>query len=167
MTIKVNKLYEKGKHYEMKVLFAHPGTDADSASYINVLETDGEAVTVSEIKDFCNKNGLALNAMFSACFGHLLNAYLNTESSVFAGIYNGRSDSRLLNTVAMLVKTIPIAGRAKPGETVKGNFGFVEKGRAYTGLVSSMKGDILVKTNGKGFDGDGGIGVFSVIYDES
>ena len=56
---------------------------------------------------------------------------------------------------------------AKPGETVKGNFGFVEKGRAYTGLVSSMKGDILVKTNGKGFDGDGGIGVFSVIYDES
>ena len=55
---------------------------------------------------------------------------------------------------------------AKPGETVKGNFGFVEKGRAYTGLVSSMKGDILVRTNGKGFDGDGGIGVFSVIYEE-
>ena len=54
----------------------------------------------------------------------------------------------------------------KPGETVKGNFGFVEKGRAYTGLVSSMKGDILVRTNGKGFDGDGGIGVFSVIYEE-
>lgn len=42
MTFKANKQYEKGKHYEMKVLFAHPGTDADSASYINVLETDGE-----------------------------------------------------------------------------------------------------------------------------
>ena len=91
----------------------------DGTGAPGVLETDGEAVTVSEIKDFCNKNGLSLNAMFSACFGHLLNAYLNTESSVFAGIYNGRSDSRLLNTVAMLVKTIPIAGRAKPGETVK------------------------------------------------
>lgn len=56
---------------------------------------------------------------------------------------------------------------AKPGETVKGSFGFVEKGKAYTGLVSSMKGDILVKTNGEGLDGDGDIGIFSVIYEES
>ncbi len=41
MTITVNKLYEKGKHYEMSVLFAHPGTDNDPTAYINVQETCG------------------------------------------------------------------------------------------------------------------------------
>lgn len=83
-----------------------------------LMETDGVNASVSEIRKFCTENGLTLNAYFSAAFGHLLNAYLNTESVVFAGIYNGRSDSRLAQTVAMLVKTIPIVACAKAGESV-------------------------------------------------
>lgn len=83
-----------------------------------LMETDGVNASVSEIRKFCAENGLTLNAYFSAAFGHLLNAYLNTESVVFAGIYNGRSDSRLAQTVAMLVKTIPIVAGAKAGESV-------------------------------------------------
>lgn len=83
-----------------------------------LLETDGVNASVSRIRHFCTENGLSLNAFFSAAFGHLLNAYLNTDSVVFAGIYNGRSDSRLAQTVAMLVKTIPIVASAKAGESV-------------------------------------------------
>lgn len=86
-----------------------------------LMETDGVNASVSRIREFCTENGLSLNAFFSAAFGHLLNAYLNTESVVFAGIYNGRSDSRLAQTVAMLVKTIPIVAGAKAGESVTGH----------------------------------------------
>ena len=85
---------------------------------VGVYETDGRFAKVSDVRAFCEKNGLSMNAYFSAAFGHLINAYLNTESAVFAGIYNGRSDSRLTNTVAMLVKTIPIVAAAKAGESV-------------------------------------------------
>ena len=42
MTITVNKIYEKCKHYEMKVLFAHSSTEKDPNAYINVQETYGE-----------------------------------------------------------------------------------------------------------------------------
>lgn len=42
MTITVNKIYEKGKHYEMSVLFAHSSTDKDPNAYVNVQETYGE-----------------------------------------------------------------------------------------------------------------------------
>lgn len=83
-----------------------------------LIEMDGANASVSRIKEFCTENGLSMNAFFSAAFGHLLNAYLNTESVVFAVIYNGRSDSRLAQTVAMLVKTIPIVAGAKAGESV-------------------------------------------------
>ena len=83
-----------------------------------LIETDGINAGVARIREFCTRNGLSLNAFFSAAFGHMLNAYLNTESVVFAGIYNGRSDSRLAQTVAMLVKTIPIVASAKAGESV-------------------------------------------------
>lgn len=83
-----------------------------------LMETDGVNASVSKIREFCTGNRLSMNAFFSAAFGHLLNAYLNTESIVFAGIYNGRSDSRLAQTVAMLVKTIPIVANVKAGERV-------------------------------------------------
>ena len=83
-----------------------------------VLNTDGVYAKVPEIRKYCEDNGLSMNAFFSTAFGHLLNGYLNTEKVVFAGIYNGRSDSRLERTCAMLVKTLPIVIGAKPGDTV-------------------------------------------------
>ncbi len=92
--------------------------DADGSAEAGLYEKDGEFASVSEVRSFCEKNGLSMNAFFSAAFGHMINACLNTEACVFAGIYNGRSDSRLAETVAMLVKTIPIVAGAKAGETV-------------------------------------------------
>ena len=49
MTITVNKLYEKGKHYKMNVLYVHPGSVKDPVSYINVVETSG-AGTPSKVE---------------------------------------------------------------------------------------------------------------------
>ena len=94
------------------------GIGATNAKSAGLYEKVGAYTHVSDVKQFCRENALSMNAFFSAAFGHLLNGYLNTEGSVFAGIYNGRNDSRLSNTVAMLVKTVPIVASAKPGESV-------------------------------------------------
>ena len=96
-------------------------SDGRQAEGAGMYESDGSYISAGEVREFYDKNGLSMNAFFSAVFGHMLNAYLNTESVVFAGIYNGRSDSRLMDTVAMLVKTIPIVAGTKAGETVTGH----------------------------------------------
>ena len=89
-----------------------------SEAVSGLYEAEGAYATAGEVRAFCEKNGLSMNAFFSAAFGAVLNACLGTESAVFAGIYNGRSDSRLADTVAMLVKTIPIVSAPKASETV-------------------------------------------------
>ena len=92
--------------------------DTDTAGSVGVYEIEGQKADVNKVRSFCEKNALSMNAFFSAAFGHMLGAYLNTQATVFAGIYNGRSDSRLTDTVAMLVKTLPIVAGAKAGESV-------------------------------------------------
>ena len=83
-----------------------------------LYEADGVYATADAVRSFCKENGLSMNAFFSAAFGVMLNGCLGTESAVFAGIYNGRSDSRFTNMVAMLVKTIPIVSAPKAAESV-------------------------------------------------
>ena len=77
-----------------------------------------DKVTPEAAKQWCEKNGASMNGLFSAAFGLTLNKFLGTESAAFAGIYSGRSDSRLAGTVAMLVKTIPIVSALGSGKTV-------------------------------------------------
>ncbi len=64
---------------------------------------------------FCEENKCSMNGLFSAAFGLALDKYLGVDAAVFAGIYSGRNDSRLSNTVAMLVKTLPIVVTQRPG----------------------------------------------------
>ena len=56
----------------------------------------------------CEKTGVTPNILFTGLFGILLTKYSNSADSLFATIYNGRNDSRLENTVCMLVKTLPV-----------------------------------------------------------
>ena len=45
--------------------------------------------------------------------------YSNAEDSLLSTIYNGRNDSRLENTVCMLVKTLPVYCKFDPKTTVQ------------------------------------------------
>ena len=80
---------------------ASKGTVAYERGKLNV---DAEAV-----KNFCAKNNFTLNAFFNAAFGFTLAKFLCREDSIFTTIYNGRSDSRLTQSIAMLVKTLPVS----------------------------------------------------------
>ena len=65
-------------------------------------------LTVAEDKilSCCEKLGVTPNILFTGVFGILMSRYSNSDDSLFSTIYNGRNDSRLENTVCMLVKTL-------------------------------------------------------------
>lgn len=73
-----------------------------------VREVIGRSATVEDVKHFCQANRLSLNGFFTAVFGLVLSKFCGKEKPVFTTIYNGRSDSRLSRTMAMLVKTYPV-----------------------------------------------------------
>ena len=64
--------------------------------------------TVQDVKAFCKKHGITENVFFISAFGITLGKYNFRKDAVFTTIYHGRNDSRLSDTVGMLVKTLPV-----------------------------------------------------------
>lgn len=60
------------------------------------------------MKAFCKKHGITENVFFISAFGITLGKYNFRKDAVFTTIYHGRNDSRLSDTVGMLVKTLPV-----------------------------------------------------------
>ena len=65
-------------------------------------------ISVQQVKDFCKKHGITENVFFISVFGLTLGKYNFRKDAVFTTIYHGRNDSRLSETVGMLVKTLPV-----------------------------------------------------------
>ena len=65
-------------------------------------------ISVQQVKDFCKKHGITENVFFISVFGLTLGKYNFRRDAVFTTIYHGRNDSRLSETVGMLVKTLPV-----------------------------------------------------------
>lgn len=65
-------------------------------------------VRSEKIKAYCDKNKVTVNAFFNAAFGYTLSRFGNFDDAVYTTVYNGRSSSRLSNSVSMLVKTLPV-----------------------------------------------------------
>ena len=64
--------------------------------------------SVEDIKNYCDKINITLNAFFNGVFGFVLSKYNYKDEALFTTIYNGRNDSRLSRAVTMLVKTFPV-----------------------------------------------------------
>ena len=64
--------------------------------------------SVQDVKAFCKKHGITENVFFISAFGITLGKYNFRRDAVFTTIYHGRNDSRLSDTVGMLVKTLPV-----------------------------------------------------------
>ena len=87
-------------------------------------------------KAFCAENSLSMNALMLSVFGFVLARFNAEDYSVFTTVYNGRADSRCENTLAMLVKTLPVlveAGEGKPVELAK---------KISSRMLDSMSSDI-------------------------
>ncbi len=81
-----------------------------AASLHRTSGVDAESVLL-----FCRKHNLTPNAFFNTAFGYTLSRFCNLDEAVFTTVYNGRSDSRLAGSFAMLVKTLPVLVRHGAG----------------------------------------------------
>ncbi|MCH5210846.1 MAG: amino acid adenylation domain-containing protein, partial [Oscillospiraceae bacterium] len=80
----------------------------------NVYMTS-ESLSHDEVKALCEKYGITENVFFIGVFGAMLARYNFDNKSVFTTIYHGRNDSRLNETVGMLVKTLPVICKTDVG----------------------------------------------------
>ena len=95
-------------------------------------------INEEKILSYCEKMGVTPNTLFTGLFGILATKYSNSDDSLFATIYNGRNDSRLENTVCMLVKTLPVYCAFEEKTTIQAYMtGISEQ------LMSSMANDIF------------------------
>jgi len=88
-------------------------TGTDNGNYVLAGE-----IWAEDIRAFCEKNRLGLNAFFTTAFGLSLKVCTGSEKAVFASIYNGRNDSRLERSIGMFVKTIPVCIDSLPDTDV-------------------------------------------------
>ncbi len=71
------------------------------SEYVSTLDPAG-------LGRFAADNNLTMNALFNFVFGVVLSKYSYREDALFATVYNGRNDSRSIDTVSMMVKTLPV-----------------------------------------------------------
>ena len=71
------------------------------------LLTRTMTVGIDSVDAFCKQNAIYKSTFFTAAYSFLLAKYNNEQEVLFSTIHNGRSDKRLANSVAMLVKTLP------------------------------------------------------------
>lgn len=80
----------------------------------------------SKIVEFCEQHQLTPNAFFNAAFGHTLSTFLHADDVTYCTVYNGRNDSRLSTSFAMLVKTLPVRCLQTPDSTVLDSIGKIQ-----------------------------------------
>ena len=68
---------------------------------------------------YCRQNGISPGAFLHAVFARTLSGFLHAEDVTYCTVYSGRGDSRLADTVAMLVKTLPVHSAPDPDMPVK------------------------------------------------
>ena len=95
-------------------------------------------IAEDKILSCCEKLGVTPNILFTGLFGILMSKYANSEDSLFSTIYNGRNDSRLEDTVCMLVKTLPVYCSFDPKTTIQAYMAELSEQ-----LLSSMANDIF------------------------
>jgi len=66
------------------------------------------ALDNESIKKYVADNKVTNNALFNFAFAFTLSKFLYKNDSLYTTIYNGRKSSKMMNTVSMLVKTLPV-----------------------------------------------------------
>ena len=89
------------------------GTERSENNKERILGIDKE-----RIEAFCKANGIKRTTLFTAVYAYLLAKYNNEQESLFATVYNGRSDQRLLHSIGMTVKTLPVYAKFTDDTTV-------------------------------------------------
>ena len=103
-----------------------------AAKLVRIAKTD-----VLDVTDYCRKNSFTPNAYFNSAFGYTLSFFGGFEDAVYTTIYNGRNDSRLSDSMTMLVKTLPVLVHTEGSRVVSEMISETQ-----SQLIESMSNDI-------------------------
>ena len=114
--------YDEAKAWHDKQL---NGLEGDSLPIASQKNPQTGLVTASlttrlsyvEASAFCAEHHIGKSVLFNAAFAYFLSTYNNTPDISYATIYTGRKDPRTLETITMMVQTLPIYQRIEGIET--------------------------------------------------
>ena len=137
------------------------------------LELDNELVS-----KFVESNKLTNNALFNFAFAFTLSKFIYKDDSLYETIYNGRKSSKVMNSVSMFVKTLPVYIKYQEEDLVLSKVkemqellsGLEENDLYSFGDVASdynLKADIIFAYQGDNFNFDsiGGLKVTPILLE--
>ena len=108
-----------------------------TAYKLRILETDMDRVDA-----FCKTNGIKKSTFFTSAYSFLLAKYNNEQESLFATVFNGRTEPKFQHSVGMTVKTLPVYGKFTEDTTV---LDFMKAGEEQ--MIGCRKHDIYSYTD--------------------
>lgn len=117
-----SKAFEDAKVYYEGLL---DGADTDCLPAKDRNESSEEAgltsldvkIDTDKLNKFLSDNKTTTNALWNAAFGLMLAKFTGRQDSVYSTVYNGRNDSRLMDSVGMFVHTLPVVCKIHANET--------------------------------------------------
>ncbi|WP_410319770.1 amino acid adenylation domain-containing protein [Methanobrevibacter sp.] len=113
------KTQQSSLYEEAKLFFANKIKEFDSATLIpqdiNGDESEGKAavedifIDKESVDEFCLKSNISQNNLFLAATSFVINKFVFNRNTLIATITNGRFNPNQQNTLAMMVKTLPLA----------------------------------------------------------
>ena len=89
------------------------GTERSMSNKERIFGIDKE-----QTEAFCKANDIKKSTLFTAAYAYLLAKYNNDQEALFATVYNGRNNQRLLHSTGMTVKTMPVYAKFSAETTV-------------------------------------------------
>ena len=125
-----SRLYE-----EAKLFFSNKIKEFDDATLIpqdiNGDESEGSAamddifLDKESIDEFCVKSGISQNNLFLAATSFVINKFVYNREILIATITNGRFNPNQQKTLAMMVKTLPLALKLNSDSSIKEYFDYI------------------------------------------
>jgi len=129
------KKEESSIYQESKEFFENKIKEFDEASVItqdlNGDETNAKVaientlISKSLIDDFCSENRISQNNLFLAASSFTLSKFVYSKDLLFATLSNGRFNSNIQKTLAMMVKTLPLALKLDTDLNIKEFFEYI------------------------------------------
>ena len=111
---RVSEAYTEAKAFydsiyrDISATFSLKGDLKEEKEACGFYKVYDDCIDKSRVEKFCKKHKITENVFFTSVMGYVMGQYNHTEDAVFTTIYNGRKDSRTMNTFGMLVKTLPV-----------------------------------------------------------
>ncbi len=123
------KTEQSSLYEEAKLFFSNKVKEFDDATLIpqdiNGDESEGSAAMddiflgKESIDEFCAKSGISQNNLFLAATSFVINKFVYNREILIATITNGRFNPNQQKTLAMMVKTLPLALKLNSDSNIK------------------------------------------------